>query len=252
MQETTTDVLALQDTLYDSGNPTRRALHRDRRDWIERHLDHYATPETRALEVGPGCGTYLRYLAPRCAEVLATDIEPAFLARARQLASLYPNIATRSDDITRSALDAGSVDLLLCTEVIEHLPDSVPALREMARLISPRGHIVLSTPQRYSTLEQIARVALLPGFIHLTRAIYREPVLPTGHINLLTRKALARQIAGAGLVVCEAHLCGLYLPGLAEFGGHRGAKIQSRFERRLRTTPLKGLLWTQCYVLRRR
>lgn len=39
-----------------------------------------------------------------------------------------------------------SFDTLLCTEVIEHLPQPWKAMNEMARVLKPGGHLILSAP----------------------------------------------------------------------------------------------------------
>ena len=52
-------------------------------------------------------------------------------------------------------------DLILCGEVIEHLPhSSVPALREMYRVTSPHGSIIITTP---NIARSANRVKLLMG-----------------------------------------------------------------------------------------
>ncbi len=68
------DLVALQDTLYDSRNPTRRWLHRSRRAYIEEAIEA-AGPGQSALEVGPGSGVYLPALQRSFVEVTAADIE---------------------------------------------------------------------------------------------------------------------------------------------------------------------------------
>jgi SAM-dependent methyltransferase len=37
-------------------------------------------------------------------------------------------------------------DLILCTEVLEHLPDPVQALTEMKRVLAPRGFLIITVP----------------------------------------------------------------------------------------------------------
>lgn len=243
------ELLDLQETLYDSRNPTRRWLHTSRRDWISDRIREQAGTGGRALEVGPGSGIYLPVLAEVAASVTASDIEQAYLCRARDIAADLPSLECVLDDITATSLSPGIYDLILCTEVIEHIEDSQAALAGLASLLAPGGRLILTTPQRYSTLELCGKIAFLPGVIQLVRLVYREPVLATGHINLLTEKALRRQIEAAGLEVVSSHKLGFYLPVIAELCGSMGQRFLAWFERRLRGSRFAGLLWTQCYEL---
>jgi 2-polyprenyl-3-methyl-5-hydroxy-6-metoxy-1,4-benzoquinol methylase len=242
-------LLELQHTLYGSRNPTRRWLHGARREWIVSAIQRYGGLKPgRALEVGPGSGVYLPVLADLFREVTAADVEPSFLHQARAIATHYTNLQVQVDDIMRSRLVPASFDLILCTEVIEHIADSAAALATMRSLLAPGGHLILSTPQRYSPLEVAAKVAFLPGIIDVVRWIYREPILETGHINLLTERQVRAQLDDAGFDVREQYKSGLYLPLIAEFGGRGGMRLEQRLERRLRGTGLDWLLWTQYYV----
>lgn len=245
------ELLALQETLYRSSNPTRRWLHCSRRDWIADALRRHAPADpVRALEVGPGSCIYLPVLARLFKEVVAADIEAAYLKHAASLRHSLPNLELALDNICASTLPPASFDLILCTEVVEHIADSAAALRGMRRLLKRDGVLVLSTPQRYSPLEQAARIAFLPGVIGLVRRIYQEPVLETGHINLMTARTVQRQLRDAGFTLCEQHRSGMYLPLLAEFGGAFALRLEQWLERRLRGTAGAGLLWTQYYVAR--
>lgn len=245
------ELVALQETLYRSCNPTRRWLHCARRDWIIEALRRHAPANSaRALEVGPGSCIYLPVLARLFNEVVATDIEAAFLKHAAPLRHRLPNLQLALDNICDSALPPASFDLILCTEVVEHIADSAAALRGMRRLLKPGGVLVLSTPQRYSPLEQAARIAFLPGVIALVRRIYQEPVLETGHINLMTARTVQRQLRDARFAVREQHQSGMYLPLLAEFGGATALRFEQWLERKLRGTVAGGLLWTQFYIAR--
>jgi ubiquinone/menaquinone biosynthesis C-methylase UbiE len=49
-------------------------------------------------------------------------------------------------DITSIPAPSASFDAVLCTEVLEHVPDPVAALRELARLVRPGGLVVLTAP----------------------------------------------------------------------------------------------------------
>jgi SAM-dependent methyltransferase len=49
-------------------------------------------------------------------------------------------------DIVAIPLDSGSVDAIICTEVLEHVPDPISAIKEMSRLLKPGGKIAITTP----------------------------------------------------------------------------------------------------------
>lgn len=239
----------LQRTLYTSKNPTRRWLHVSRRDWITAAIRKWNTGDARrVMEVGPGSGIYLPVLAEGATEVIAADIEDAYLRRLGPIVESHPNVRLVRDDITRSSFPDDHFELILCTEVIEHIRDSAAALAEMHRLLKPGGVLILSTPQRYSPLELFAKLAFLPGIISLVRLVYREPVLETGHINLMTKRTLRTQLARAQFAVRDEHLAGVYLPVMAETMGATALRFEQALEHRLRGTRLEWLLWTQ-YVI---
>jgi SAM-dependent methyltransferase len=246
---TDTELTLLLETLYASKNPTRRWLHRTRRDWIVAQLRERAQAGARrALEVGFGAGVYLDTLAELFAEAAATDVAEGNLRHAAAIAARHPNLTLLRDDILASALPERAFDVILCSEVIEHFPDSAGALAAMRRLIAPQGRLILSTPQRYSLLEIACRIALAPGVIKLVRRIYGEAVFETGHVNLLSARAVTEQIASAGFRVRERFSSGMYLPVVAEFGGERGLRLERWLEKRTRGGRMDWMLWTQYYV----
>jgi len=241
------ELVSLQRTLYQSRNPTRRWLHTSRKAWVEERILREGRGGV-ALEVGPGSGVYLPALQRVCSSVVATDIQEAHLY---DLEPRFPGVRLVRDDITQSRLEAESFDLVLCSEVVEHLENSEAALSEMARLLRPGGALILTTPQRFSTLEMASKVAFLPFVVPLVRLVYREPVLKQGHINLLTRREARRQVARTGLEIVEEHLSGMYIPLLAELGGEGARRMAARMEEALRRGALSWALWTQCYLARK-
>lgn len=242
------DPVLLQHTLYESANPTRRWLHRSRRDWIREAIGRLGPGAERAIEFGPGSGVYLSTLARVAETVVGADIGDVYLAGLRDLERRFPNVHLVRTDLTRSAFPDAGFDLVLCSEVIEHVRESSRALAEMRRLLRPGGVLILSTPQRYSPLEVVSKVALHPRMIGLTRRVYREPVVMTGHINLMTRRALHRQLDRAGFTIRETHVAGVYLPLVAEAIGERALRIEQVLDRWLRGSRLEWLLWTQFVV----
>lgn len=245
------ELVRLQRTLYESRNSTRRWLHCSRRDWISRAMRRFVSNGERALEIGPGSGIYIPTLKSLCARVYVTDCERQYLEAIEKSYRNDPALTIVVDDITQSQLEERSFDLVLCSEVVEHIADSGAAIRNIARVMKPDGILVLSTPQRYSSLELAARLALSPRLIWLTRLIYRESVRELGHINLMTAQQLQQQLGAAGLRIIEQHKGGLYLPGIAELLGATGQRMAAWLETRIRGTPCDFILWTQYYVLAR-
>jgi len=72
-----------------------------------------------------------------------------------------------------------------------------------------------------------------------------------GHINLLTRRTLERQLIEAGFEIIQRHTCEFYLPLVAEFGGQCGQRTLSRIGGALRGSIFGWSLWTQWYVARK-
>src|ERR1700730_17290696 len=123
------ELVRLQKTLYSSSNPTRKWLHCTRRDWIIQRLRRCALERPgRALEVGFGSGVYLPELANLYQEVVAMDLTEAFLNNGRSLAKKFPNLQVVGGDITRCVLPDAQFDLVLCSEVIEHIDRSERAI----------------------------------------------------------------------------------------------------------------------------
>ncbi len=203
---------------------------------------------SKALEVGPGSGIYLPLLAELFEKVTAVDVEPGYLRQAESIAKKFPNVAVIADDITNSKLPEGSFDLILSSEVVEHIADSPRVFMEMHRLLRRGGTLILSTPQRWSPLEVLAKIAFLPGVIWLVRQIYREPIRKTGHINLMTSGQVQTQLTQARFCILERFSSGLYLPLVAEFIGQFGLRLEQRLETKTRESLFDWLLWTQYYV----
>lgn len=70
----------------------------------------------------------------------------------------YPFIAYRSADLSRKTVDErvdmtdmaayadGSLDIILCSHILEHIPDDRKAMREMRRVLKPDGFAIVLVP----------------------------------------------------------------------------------------------------------
>lgn len=81
-------------------------------------------------------------------------------------------------DITAIPEKDGSFDAILCTEVLEHLPDPGAAIKEFARLLRPGGVLLLTAP--FCSLTHFAPYHFASGF---NRYFYEE-VLPASGFEI--------------------------------------------------------------------
>jgi SAM-dependent methyltransferase len=107
-----------------------RALSDQLREEVRRNFGKRG--DLRALDVGCGDKPYLPLLAPLCATYRGIDFEdgPAVDDVGSAESLPYPD---------------ASFDLVLCTQVLEHLDDPLAAIREMHRVLRPGGVALLST-----------------------------------------------------------------------------------------------------------
>ena len=243
----------LQQTLYNSSNFTRRRLHRARLQWVTNAIAAHApqVPLPRAIEFGPGSGIYLPVLARHFPDVVAADVQPAYLDGIRPLLSSVPGLSLVTDDLLDSKIPANSFGLLLCSEVLEHVTDPERAITALYNILAPESIAIITTPQRFSLMELCSHIAFLPGIIHLVRLIYREPILETGHIGLRTATAIRRRLQETGFTILTQDKFALYVPLLAEFGGEPGGRLIASLEKKIKGTWLDWTLWTQAYVVRK-
>lgn len=97
-----------------------------------------------ALEVGPGDGSFLPELARRFARVLAVDNSPAMLelTRLRCEQEGLGNVELKLADALHD--DCPAADCVVVNMVLHHLAAPGEALRQLARLVSPGGSLLIT------------------------------------------------------------------------------------------------------------
>lgn len=99
----------------------------------------------RILDVGCGPGIYARDLALRGARVTALDSAPAMLAAVgAEAAAAGVTIETATGDANDLPFADGTFDAAVLVQVIEYVPDAVGALREVARVLTPGGRLLVA------------------------------------------------------------------------------------------------------------
>ena len=117
-------------------------FHRNRARVVRRLIAKNAMPGAPILDAGCGTGLNLRHLPPGSTGV---DINPRNVALVQRR---LPNHRVVQGDVEAMPFADGSFGTVLCTEVIEHIPDPSAALREFARVLRPGGVLIGSVPAR--------------------------------------------------------------------------------------------------------
>ena len=90
------------------------------------------------VDVGAGDMPYRHLVAPGC------SYKPIDAAHSGEFG--YTNADVTPFDGTNIPFETGSVDHVLCTEVIEHLPDPSPLVGEVHRVLRPGGTALVTVP----------------------------------------------------------------------------------------------------------
>ncbi len=140
----------------------------------------------RAFEAGCANGVLTEQLAPRCGSLLAVDVAPDALARARARLAGVAQVTVERREMP-DEMPAGPFDLALVSEVGYYLarPRLADWAERLARAVAPGGHLVLvhwTGPTDYPlTADDVHGLFLArPGWTHLggdRRARYRLDVL---------------------------------------------------------------------------
>jgi methionine biosynthesis protein MetW len=147
-------------------------------------------PGGRVIDVGCGSGNLLARLAGHAGHRAGVELSAAAAVQAARVA----------DEVVNLPLDAelpfapGSFDVVVCADVLEHVPDPAAALRVATGLCRAGGAVVISVPN----------VAYWQARLRLLRGVWRyEPtgLFDSGHLRFLTRDTLLDLVAGAGLTV---------------------------------------------------
>jgi SAM-dependent methyltransferase len=143
-------------------------------------------PGERVLDLGCGAGRFVAALREAGADPVGVELAEAALERARVNA---PGADLRLVEADGSLpLEHASVDLVWCSEVLEHVPDTAHLLLEVRRVLRPGGRLLVTVPDhgRFRTV-----------LIVLTR--FESHFDPLGqHVRFYTRRSLASTLEHAG------------------------------------------------------
>ena len=112
----------------------------------------------RVLDLGCGEGRHVHglYLLGGL-DIVGVDLDEASLAKAAEGLETLPqptagragNATFETGDATALRYEDNSFDAVICSEVLEHLPDYDAALAEVRRVLKPDGKLCISVPHAW-------------------------------------------------------------------------------------------------------
>jgi len=199
---------SLQRLYEDPGTPLSSGL--ERAQLQATMLAEIASSSPRplvAVDIGCGDGMATAVAVARCEQtpganvtIIGLDWSCTALDRARR----------RGVPVARAAIDgsglplaSGSVDVVIMSELIEHLVDTDAALAEAGRVLVPGGRLLLSTPNLAAWYNRVLLAfGIQPIFTEVSlRRIYGRPGRDVvGHLRIFTRRALEEILVATGFV----------------------------------------------------
>ena len=145
----------------------------------------------RVLEIGCGSGAFRAHFP---AEVEYWGVEPEDGPAADAAKHLTRVLQGNAGDCLPAQPD-GYFDLIVCNDVIEHMPDHRRFLRDIQRVMSPGGSLVGSVPN-VRLLSNLARLLLKRDWEYIDSGI-----LDYTHLHFFTEKSLRRELLNAGFSI---------------------------------------------------
>ena len=175
---------------------------------VKRLVEPLLRPGIRILDVGPGTGALIHHVREAArrkgfeVQLHVLDYLPSVLDRFpddvhAHLFNLH-ELADTSEHVQRMPLDDASFDVVVFTEVIEHITFPQEVVSEFARVLAPGGRLVITTPNIFCLGN---RLATFLGTDKLFRKVGEEGFVATiefsrfGHVAHYSHASLAQLLS---------------------------------------------------------
>jgi 2-polyprenyl-3-methyl-5-hydroxy-6-metoxy-1,4-benzoquinol methylase len=149
---------ALQPALFNSEERNRKA------ETIVRVCRDFVHPtdltQLHLLDVGSSNGIIDSYMADYFGQVIGIDIDAPAMAFA-QSQFQKPNLEFRHGDALHILMPDNSIDVVICTQIYEHVPDASRMFDEIFRVLRPGGFCYFAGNNRIMLMEPHYRLPLL-------------------------------------------------------------------------------------------
>jgi SAM-dependent methyltransferase len=152
------------------------------------------------LELGCAAGRFAKHVIDRLSPSSYVGVEGDVAAAEQARAVLKTVHVVDINDSAPDALgiQAGSIDLLIALDVLEHLVDPWEVLATYAAAVKPGGHLLASIPN-------VAHASIIQGLCEGRWRYEAAGLLDATHLRFFTRQSIVDLCAGAGFAVRRTH-----------------------------------------------
>ena len=101
--------------------------------------------DKKILDAGFGEGYFLSNIKAK--EKIGIELSEKRVLKTR---ILFPDLNVQSADVRQLPFEDNNFDVIICSEVLEHVSDYEKAILEFKRCIRPNGYLVLSFPNEFT------------------------------------------------------------------------------------------------------
>jgi len=155
---------------------------------IEGYFKLNSQKPVRLLDAGCGDGVQLQMLTQiQEMEVWGVDNNPLRASRAKRN---FPITHIVCGDLLQLPFLPASFDIILCSQVVEHIPQDELLLKKLANLLKPNGLLILGTPNEGCLMARLRN-----------RVLERNILKTTDHIHFYTESVIRQKVEEAGFEI---------------------------------------------------
>ena len=175
----------------------RSPTHRNRLGCLVKMVGRCGPAQPRILEIGCGIGNISIPLASLGGTITAIEPhEPSLQIAASR--NPFPNLTFKHQSLEETEL--GAFDIIILTEVLEHVPDHKAMMKHLARGMRPDARLIVTLPNGRSLTERLCR----PSYA------LKRTAAGTALVRAIKKLLGARDITTANAATPHVHFFSLF------------------------------------------